>query len=141
VGQLGQLLGERQGHPSLGIPLETEQHGGALPAGLGSPHPSISDVSTVESIQARWRKQEAAELGGWFFAACADGWGPDGEPMQWDVYRHEDGREVSALADGRCTDPELAALLAASGSPSRQTGPLASAVFALARRKSVGLRR
>lgn len=33
--------------------------------------------------------------------------------MHWMVYKHPDGREARALDDGRCTDPELQALLQA----------------------------
>jgi hypothetical protein len=55
--------------------------------------------------------------------------------MHWDVYRHLDGREASVLDDGRCTDPELGALLQARAArePMRAARP-ASVALSLVRR-------
>ena len=85
------------------------------------------------------REVDADGLNGWFFTSLADGRGPDGKPMHWMIYEHLDGREASVLYDGRCTDPELQALLQARAAREPQ-GPvlrragLGSVVIALARR-------
>jgi hypothetical protein len=96
-------------------------------------------VEDRENPTTRWGQPGSEGLDGWFLTTLADGRGSDGRPSHWRVYEHLDGREASVLDDGRCTDPELQALLRARSArepqdPVPRRGLVASAVFSLARR-------
>lgn len=114
---------------------------GGPPAGPGSLQPCITDVEDRETAIARRRQAllDSEGLNGWFMTTLADGRGSDGKPLHWMIYEHLDGREASVLYDGRCTDPELQALLQARAAKEPQ-GPvlrrawLGSVVIALVRR-------
>ncbi len=93
--------------------LGNDQDVGGPPAGHGSLQPCITNVEDREIAIARRRQLDSDGLNGWSFVGLADGRGPDGKPMHWMIYEHLDGREASVLHDGRCTDPELQALLQA----------------------------
>lgn len=111
------------------------------PAGPGSLDTCITDVEDRENATAR-RRQRLADsegLDGWFLTTLADGRGTDGKSSHWRIYEHLDGREASVLDDGRCTDPELQALLQARAArepqdPVPRRAWLGSVVLALTRR-------
>lgn len=112
---------------------------GGPPAAPSSLDPCISDVEDRKNPTTRWGQPGSEGLKGWFPTTLADGRGPDGKPLHWMIYEHLDGREASVLYDGRCTDPELQALLRARAArepqdPVPRRGLIASALFSLARR-------
>lgn len=93
----------------------------------------------IATARRRQALLDSEGLNGWFMSTLVDGLESDGKPLHWMIYGHLDGREASVLYDGRCTDPELQALLQARAAKEPQ-GPvlrrawLGSVVLALARR-------
>ena len=56
----------------------------------------------------------------WRLSGLCDGEDEDGRFISWYTYRHVDGREATEYSDGSCSDPDLAAFLAAEEAASRE---------------------
>lgn len=67
-----------------------------------------------DAARARWAKlADRLRVQDWTLVEIGDAFAPSGELDYWYVYEHRDGRRATVSADGRCTDPELEALLVA----------------------------
>jgi|694.fasta_scaffold30449_6 hypothetical protein len=77
-----------------------------------------------DAARARWLKlADRLRVQDWTLIETADAFGPSGAFDYWYVYEHRDGRRATMSADGRCTDPELEALLAARAPASSKPSP------------------